>query len=146
MTRFALSIPSSLLKNRLMKKLLTLLVLFVVATSAMAAPYRSVVIAAASPALTITVAAGNFIQIRNFTQEGGTVRGVVAAAITTTSSSGTTTTTTANVLTAALIDTTAATTPETTNLVTVAGPATITVAPVPAATLFITYRKESQPD
>jgi hypothetical protein len=145
-SRFALSIPPSLLKNKLMKKLLTLLVLFVVATSAMAAPYRSVVVTAAGPTLTINVAAGNFIVIRNFTQEGGTVRGVVTAAITTTSSGGTTITTTANVLTAAMIDTTAAVTPETMNVVTIAGPVMITVAPVTAAQLFLTYRKESQPD
>jgi hypothetical protein len=129
-----------------MKKLLILPALFLVAASAVAAPYRSFVIPAAGPALTITVPAGNFVQIRNFTQEGGTIRGEVAAAITTTSSGGTTTTTTANVLTAALIDTTAATTPETMNVVTIAGPAVISVAPVATAQLFLTYRKESQPD
>jgi hypothetical protein len=134
-----------------MKKLLTLSVLFLVATSAMAAPFRSVVIT--DTALTINVAAGNFIVIRNFTQEGGTLRGVVTATLTTASGG----TTTANVMNAAMIDNAAAAAPsptpanaiaqpETINVVTIAGPATITVPPVTGAQLFITFQKSSQPD
>jgi hypothetical protein len=36
--------------------------------------------------------------------------------------------------------------PETINVATIAGPATITVPPVPGAQLFITVQKASQPD
>ena len=134
-----------------MKKLLPLIVLFLVVASAVAAPYRSYVVTTAT--LTINVAAGNFIVIRNFTQEGGTVRGVVTATLTTSTGA----TTTANVLNAAMIDNTAAAVPsptpanaiaqpETINVVTIAGPATITVPPVAGAQLFITLQKLSQPD
>ena len=137
-----------------MKKLFALLILFLVAASAMAAPFRSFVIT--TTPLTINVAEGNFIVIRNFTQEGGAIRGVVTATLMS-SSGGTTTTTTANVLNAAMIDNSAAAVPsptpanpiaqpETINLVTIAGPATITVPAVPGAQLFITVQKSSQPD
>jgi predicted membrane metal-binding protein len=146
----ALLFLSRLRQNRPMKKFLVFLVFLVFASLAMAAPFRSFVIT--DTALTIAVPAGNFVIIRNFTQEGGAMRAVVTATLTT--SSGTTT---ANVLNAAMIDNAAAAAPsptpasaiaqpETINVATVAGPATISVPPVSGARLFITYRKESQPD
>lgn len=89
-----------------------------------------------SSTLTVNINDGHFIKIWNFTQEGGSQRGVVAA----TTNSGT-----ANVLSASVIDSTSApgsSTLEPVNQVVIAGPAQINVAPVSGATLFITYRKE----
>jgi len=88
--------------------------------------------------LAIEVPDGLFLVIRNFTQEGGTTRGVVTA----TTDSGT-----ANVLAAAIInsDTSSTSIPlDVISNVVVAGPATITVTcPADATNCFITYRKES---
>ena len=88
--------------------------------------------------LPIEVADGRFLVIRNFTQEGGTTRGVV----TVTTDSGT-----ANVLAAAIVDSGTASTSiplEVISNVVVAGPATVNVTcPADATNCFITYRKES---
>ena len=88
--------------------------------------------------LSIEVPDSRFLVIRNFTQEGGTTRGVV----TVTTDSGT-----ANVLAAAIVDSGASSTSiplEVISNVVVAGPATVTVTcPADATNCFITYRKES---
>ena len=86
--------------------------------------------------LLINVNDEHSLRIWNFTQEGGTQRGVVTV---------TTSTGTANVLTASIIDASASPSPsplEPINQVVIAGPAQVTVAPVDGATLFITYRKQ----
>ena len=103
-------------------------------TFAFAGDFRSVIIT--SSPLVINVLDHHFLRIWNFTQEGGTERGVVTVTV-----NGQT----ANVLTASLIDIGASSTaspPEIVNRVVIAGPAQATVAPVSGATLFITYRKE----
>jgi hypothetical protein len=91
--------------------------------------------------LTITVPDDRFVKITNFTQEGGTERAVVRVNLSGDSSGA------ADVLTAVRIDlSTAANSqnfPEINNKVIIAGPADVRVAPVPGATLVITYKKES---
>jgi hypothetical protein len=90
--------------------------------------------------LTITVPEDRFLRITNFTQEGGTDRGVVGVTL-----SGDTGGT-ANVLTATRIDFSmginSQNLPEIGNQVIIAGPAEVTVPPVAGATLLISYRKE----
>jgi hypothetical protein len=89
----------------------------------------------------ITVADDQSLNIKNFSQEGGTDRAVVS--VTFTGENGGT----ANVLAAIRIDLSTGSNsqnfPEIGNKVIIAGPADVTVAPVTGATLFITFRKES---
>lgn len=93
-----------------------------------------------SSPLTITVPEDRFIKITNFSQEGGTERGVVRVNLSGDAGGS------ANVLTATRIDLSTGinsqTFPEINNRVVIAGPAEVTVSPVPGATLLITYRKE----
>jgi hypothetical protein len=110
-----------------------------VASFAFAHPFKSRIITT-SP-LMITVGDNQSLNIKNFSQEGGTDRAVVS--VTFTGENGGT----ANVLVATRTDlSTGANSrnfPEIGNKVTIAGPAQVTVAAVTGATLFITYRKES---
>jgi hypothetical protein len=96
-------------------------------------------IIATSP-LTITVPEDRFLKITNFTQEGGTDRGVVRVNLSGDAGG------TANVLTATRIDLSTGinsqTFPEINNRVVIAGPAQVRVAPVTGSTLVITYKKE----
>jgi hypothetical protein len=109
-----------------------------VASVVIAGEFNSKIITSDGDALTLTVPDEHFLRIRTFTQQGGTERGVVAV-----SANGGPTT---NVLTAALIDESVAP-PEFIKRVVVAGPAQVTVSPVPGATLFITYiRVADEPD
>ena len=88
-----------------------------------------------SSPLTITVSDEQSLRVRNFTQQGGVDRGVVTVTLNDQS---------ANVLTASRIDTSSlSTSQETLNQVVIAGPAEVTIAPVVGATLFVTYRKET---
>ena len=116
------------------------LAFFAAAAVAFANPFKSKIITGS--ALVITVPDDHFLKITNFTQQGGTDRGVVSVTLTGDENSGT-----ANVLTATRIDLSTGTNsqnaPEIINRVIIAGPAQVTVAPVTGATLFITYRKES---
>jgi hypothetical protein len=109
------------------------------AAVAVANPFKSKVIT--SSALVITVPDDHFLKITNFSQEGGTDRGVVAVTLTGEDGGS------ANVLAATRIDLSTGSNsqnfPEIGSRVTIAGPAQVTVAPVTGATLFITYRKES---
>jgi hypothetical protein len=102
-----------------------------------AAGFRSKIITT-SP-LTIPVPQDRFLRITNFTQEGGTDRGVVG--VTLSGDAGGT----ANVLTATRIDFSTGINsqnfPEIGNQVIIAGPAEVKVPPVAGATLFITYEK-----
>jgi hypothetical protein len=93
-----------------------------------------------SSPLTITVPEDRFLKITNFTQEGGTERGVVRVNLSGDAGG------IANVLTATRIDLSTGinsqTFPEINNRVVIAGPAEVRVSPVPGATLLITYKKE----
>ena len=113
-------------------------VMLAAASFAFAHPFKSKIITT-SP-LMITVADDQRLNIKNFSQEGGTDRGVVSVTFTGENSG------TANVLTAIRIDLSTGSNsqnfPEIGNRVTIAGPAQVTVAPVIGATLFITFRKE----
>ncbi len=123
-------------------RFLVVFVLLAGASFAVANPFKSKIITGTSSTLQISVPSDHFLKITNFSQEGGTDRGVVAVTFNGEGSSGT-----ANVLTAIRIDFStggnAQNFPEIANKVIIAGPAEVTVAPVTGATLFITYRKES---
>src|SRR5262245_33123113 len=114
-------------------------VMVAAASFAFGHPLKSKIIAT-SP-LMIRVDDDQFLIIKNFSQEGGIDRGVVS--VTFTGENGGT----ANVLTAIRIDLSTGSNsqhfPEIGNKVIIAGPAQVTVAPVTGATLFITYRKDS---
>jgi hypothetical protein len=114
-----------------MKKFFLVLLVAGSAGAIFAGDFRSVIIT--TSALTINVQDDHILHIKNFTQEGGTERGVVTVKINNQ---------TANVLNAAIIDNTAATSPEIINQIVIAGPATVAVPPVSGATLFISFRKE----
>ncbi len=90
--------------------------------------------------LTIPVPEDRFLKIINFTQEGGTDRGVVR--VTLSGDAGGTT----NVLSATRIDFSTGINsqnlPEIANQVVIAGPAQAEALPVAGATLLITYKKE----
>ena len=119
------------------------LVILAAASFAFANPFKTKIITGSSSALVITVPDDHFLKITNFSQEGGTDRGVVSVTLTgdENENSGT-----ANVLTATRVDLSTGVNsqnaPEIINRAIVAGPAQVTVAPVTGATLFITYRKE----
>jgi hypothetical protein len=90
--------------------------------------------------LTITVPDDRFLKITNFTQEGGTERGVVRVNLSGDAAG------VANVLTATRIDLSTGINsqafPEINNSVVIAGPAEVRVAPVMGATLLVTYKNE----
>ena len=94
--------------------------------------------------LTITVPEDRVLKITNFTQEGGTDRGVVSVTLSGDAGGA------ANVLTAIRIDFSTGINsqnfPEIGNQVIIAGPAEAEVAPVVGATLFISYKKERNED
>ena len=99
---------------------------------AAAGDYTSVIFTSTLPE--IVVPEGRFLQIRNFTQEGGSGdRGVVQV----TKNQGMM----ANVLAAAMIDPTS-TTLEPVNSVVIAGHANVTATCPAGATCFITYKKD----
>ena len=113
------------------------------AAVAVANPFKSKIITGTDSTLTISVPDDHFLKITNFTQVGGTDRGVVQATLSgeDTENNGTT-----NVLVATRIDLStganASNLPEVTNRVVITGPATVKVRPVTGATLFISYKKE----
>jgi len=114
------------------------LAFFAAAAVAFANPFKSRIIT--SSALVITVPDDHFLKITNFTQVGGTDRGVVSVTLTGEDGGS------ANVLSATRIDLSTGSNsqnfPEIGNRVIIAGPADMTVQPVTGATLFISYRKE----
>jgi hypothetical protein len=114
-------------------------VMLAAASFAFAHPFKSKIIT--TEPLMITVGDDAILRIKNFSQEGGTDRGVVS--VTLTGENGGT----ANVLVATRTDFStgadAQNFPEIGNQVIIAGPAQVTVAPITGATLFITFRKES---
>jgi hypothetical protein len=124
----------------LVARLSIALMFFAAATVAVANPFKSTIITSSDSALVITVPDDHFLKITNFTQVGGTDRGVVAVTLTGENGGS------ANVLSATRIDLSTGSNsqnfPEIGNRVIITGPANVTVQPVAGATLFITYRKE----
>jgi hypothetical protein len=124
-------------------RLLIAFVIFAGAALAFASEFKSKIIT--TQAVVIPVPDNHFLKITNFTQEGGTERAVVQVTL---QGQDTETTGTANVLTATRVDlSTGANSqnfPEIGNSVIIAGPAQVKVRPVAGATLFISYRKESE--
>jgi hypothetical protein len=94
-----------------------------------------------SSQLTIPVPEDRFLKIVNFTQEGGTDRGVVRVPLSGNAGG------IANVLTATRIDSSTGINsqdfPEIGNQVIIAGPTEVKIPPVAGATFLITYQKES---
>jgi len=121
---------------------LVVLSLLAAAAVAFANPFKSKIISSDDSVLEITVPGDHFMKITNFTQDGGTDRGVVEVTLPGDTENGGTT----NVLTAARIDfstgSNAQNFPEFGNRVVIAGPAVVKVRPILGAKLFITYKKE----
>jgi len=117
-------------------------VFFAAAAFVLANPFKSKVISSNDSLVEITVPGDHFMKITNFTQDGGTDRGVVEVVLPGDIENGGST----NVLTAARIDfstgANAQNAPEISNQVTIAGPAVVKISPVVGAKLFITYKKE----
>jgi hypothetical protein len=115
---------------------------FLAAAVAFANPFKSKIISSNDSVLEITVPGDHFMKITNFTQDGGTDRGVVEVSLPGDAENGGA----ANVITAARIDLSTGANvqnaPEINNRVTIAGPAIVRIRPVVGAKLFITYRKE----
>lgn len=128
--------------KRLAFRSLVILTFFAAAILAVANPFKSKIVTGTDSTLVITVPDDHFLKITNFTQVGGTDRGVVEATL----SGDTENVGTVNVLTATRIDLStganAQNAPEIGNRVAVAGPATLRIRPVTGATLFISYKKE----
>jgi hypothetical protein len=106
---------------------------------AFAGDFKSAIITPTSSTLTIPVPDEHYLRIINFTQEGGTQRGVV-----TVTANGQT----ENVLTATMIQTNAPISSirlEPMEQVVIPGPAQVSIAPVDGATLFISYKKYVEP-
>ena len=112
------------------------------AAVAFANPFKSKIIQSTDSALEITVPSDHFMKITNFTQDGGTDRGVIEVVLPGDSENGGS----ANVLTATRIDLStganAQNAPEISNRLTIAGPAIVKIRPVVGAKLFVTYKKE----
>jgi hypothetical protein len=112
------------------------------ATVALANPFKSKIINSNDSTLEIIVPTDHFMKITNFTQDGGTDRGVVQVTLPGDAPNGGTT----SVLTATRVDfstgTNSQTAPEVNNRVTIAGPAIVRIDPVVGAKLFISYKKE----
>ena len=123
---------------------LVALSLLAAAAVAFANPFKSKIISSDDSVLEIIVPGDHFMKITNFTQDGGLVtdRAVVEVTLPGDTENGGTT----NVLTATRIDfstgSNAQNFPETSNRVTIAGPARVRIRPVVGAKLFITYKKE----
>src|SRR5437868_9589696 len=128
--------------NGFIVRFLIALTFFAAATFAVANPFKSKIITGTDSTLVIAVPDNHFLKITNFTQAGGTDRGVVEATL----SGDTENVGTVNILAATRIDlSTGANSqnfPEIANRTIVAGPATVKVRPVTGATLFISYQKE----
>src|SRR5215831_2525408 len=112
------------------------------AAVASANPFKSKIISSNDSMLEITVPGDHFMKITNFTQDGGTDRGVIEVVLPGDAPNGGST----NVLTATRIDSSTGANsqnaPEIGNRVTIAGPAIVKIKPVLGAKLFITYKKE----
>ena len=113
---------------------------FAAAAIAFANPFKSKIVTGNDSTLAITVPGDHFLKITNFTQEGGTERGVIEVTLSGENGGRT------DVLSATRIDFSTGVNsqnlPEVNNRVIIAGPAEIRVRPVAGAKLFISYRKE----
>jgi hypothetical protein len=119
-----------------MIRLLAALCLFALATLVLANDVQSRVIATNSSLATIRVPNDHFLVIRNFTQDGGMVRGTVTVTLDDQPLSPTT------VLAAAI--TSSSNPPETVNRIVVAGPANVDITCGDGTTCFVTYLKDAE--
>ena len=122
----------------LFPRLLAALFCFLFATIVFAGDFKSAIIAGGDMlAAPIHVSGDQFLVIRNFTQDGGTTRGLVNVYLIATGQS-------ANVLAATIIDQNNPPPLEVVNDVVIAGPANVTVTCGDGTNCFITYRKGSE--
>ena len=115
-----------------------LVVVIVAASAALvsAGEFKSAIISPGG-SLSINVPDEHFLKIRNFTQEGGTTRGVVTVTLNQAMSQS------ANVMAATIVDPTLASPLEVINDIIVGGPADVAVTcPADATQCFISYRKD----
>ena len=121
---------------------LVALSLLIATAVAFANPFKSKIVSSDDSVLEITVPGDHFMKITNFSQDGGTDRGVVEVVLPGDTENGGSTI----ILTAARIDfstgANAQNAPEISNRVTIAGPAIVRIKPIIGAKLFITYKKE----
>lgn len=130
------NLRSQLLMNFPLFRVLAALFILSFAGVARADDFKSVVLVGPSSSKVIQVAGIQYLVIRNFTQDGGSQRGVVTV---------NTTEGMANVLTAAILDPTNMTPLEPINDVIIAGPAGVTVTcGSDAIDCYISYKKVSQ--
>jgi hypothetical protein len=117
-------------------------VLLGAAAVAFANPFKSKIIQGTDPVLEIVVPGDHFMKITNFTQDGGTDRGIIEVVLPGDTENGGS----ANVLTAARVDSSTGgnvqNAPDVNNRLTIAGPAIVKIRPVIGAKLFITYKKD----
>ena len=113
---------------------------FAAAGITFANPFKSKIVTGNDSTLAIAVPGDHFLKITNFTQEGGTERGVIEVTLSGENGGRT------DVLSATRIDFSTGVNsqnlPEVNNRMIIAGPAEIRVRPVAGAKLFISYRKE----
>ena len=122
----------------LFARFLAALFCFVFAGLALAGDFKSAIIATGDTLPTpIHVSGDQFLVIRNFTQDGGTTRGLVNVYQIATGQS-------ANVLAATIIDPNNPPALEVINNVVIAGPANVTVMCGDGTNCFITYKKGSE--
>jgi hypothetical protein len=127
--------PLRFQKMATMTRLLSALCFCAFATLSVANDVQSAIFTPANPPTPIDVPNDHFLVIRNFTQVGGSDRGVITITI------GSQPT---DILSAAIIDPSTSTSPEIINRVVIAGPATVTVTCGTGATsCFISYRKDN---
>jgi hypothetical protein len=126
--------------NTLTARCLVALTFLITAAVAFANPFKSKIVTGNDPTLVITVPDDHFLKITNFSQEGGTERGIVEVTLGGESPGRT------DVLSATRIDFSTGVNsqnlPEVGNRVIIAGPAELKVRPIMGAKLFISYRKE----
>ena len=117
-------------------------VFLVAAAVASANPFKSKIVSSSDSVLEIVVPEDHFMKITNFSQDGGTERGVVQVVLPGDTENGGAT----NILAATRIDfssgANAQNAPEIINRVTIAGPAIVRIKPIVGAKLFITYKKD----
>lgn len=105
--------------------------------SAQAGDYKTVIVPAGGETA-VNVASDGFMLLRNYTQEGGSTRGLIKVDIRDQS---------ATVMSATLVDNNVDLLAEPINSIIIAGPATVTATcPADASSCVLTYRKNSGQD
>jgi hypothetical protein len=135
---FGFAAQGVLLMSKIFCRLAPALLVLIFSGFAFGDDFKSQVVPASG--LAILVHNGQFMVIRNFTQDGGTDRGFVSATKPPTSTDPADT---SNVLTAAILDNTTTNPPEIINSVVIAGPAKVTFTCGTGGNCFVSFKKDS---